>query len=161
MKYHWFHPCVPVIKQEAKYLSLTFGWLINLCGAIFIDRSSSKEAKRQLQENLERLKATSTSIIVFPEGTRNRSTESLLPFKKGAFHMAISAQVIESHMGIWEFILLPTLSTESKFSRVGCVPYECSFVFFSPRCPFCRSCSRTFRRFTRRKRSVSIVDELS
>ncbi|CAG5018800.1 unnamed protein product [Parnassius apollo] len=34
-----------------------------------------------------------TKIWVFPEGTRNKHCTSFLPFKKGAFNMAIAAQV--------------------------------------------------------------------
>ncbi len=38
------------------------------------------------------LRQDGVSIWIAPEGTRNHGT-GLLPFKKGAFHMAIAAQV--------------------------------------------------------------------
>jgi lysophosphatidate acyltransferase len=34
-----------------------------------------------------------TKLWMFPEGTRNSSRASLLPFKKGAFRVAITCQV--------------------------------------------------------------------
>jgi lysophosphatidate acyltransferase len=38
------------------------------------------------------MSADKTKLFLFPEGTRNKGGQEMLPFKKGAFHMAISCQ---------------------------------------------------------------------
>lgn len=77
-------------KKSLKWIPL-FGQLFWLGGNVLIDRKNSYQARKALQETT-RVLQDDTSIWVFPEGTRNPG-EHLLPFKKGAFHMAIEAGV--------------------------------------------------------------------
>ncbi len=80
---------VSVGKKSLKYLPL-FGQVYWLAGNIMIDRKKSKASIDAMTETTEALKHRATSIWVFAEGTRNKG-ENLLPFKKGAFHMAKQA----------------------------------------------------------------------
>lgn len=82
---------VSIGKRSLKYLPF-FGQVYWLAGNILIDRSKSKESIGQMDEAIEALKEKDTSIWVFAEGTRNKGN-GLLPFKKGAFHMAKQAGV--------------------------------------------------------------------
>jgi len=59
-----------------------------LCGTVFIDRANSTKSRTQISTSAESLKKNRTKLWIFPEGTRNKG-ETLLPFKKGAFHIAI------------------------------------------------------------------------
>ncbi len=81
--------CVSVGKKSLRYLPL-FGQVYWLAGNIMIDRSKSKASITTMTETTQALKERQTSIWVFPEGTRNKGN-NLLPFKKGAFHMAKQA----------------------------------------------------------------------
>ncbi len=81
--------CVSVGKKSLRYLPL-FGQVYWLAGNIMIDRSKSKASITTMTETTQALKDRQTSIWVFPEGTRNKGN-NLLPFKKGAFHMAKQA----------------------------------------------------------------------
>lgn len=81
--------CVSVGKSSLKFLPL-FGQVYWLAGNIMINRAKSRESINTMSETTEALKQNNTSIWVFAEGTRNGGN-NLLPFKKGAFHMAQKA----------------------------------------------------------------------
>jgi 1-acyl-sn-glycerol-3-phosphate acyltransferase len=89
---------VTYLKRNIAYLGKKevfkypiFGYGIRLIGVVPVDRSNSPaavESARLATENLRRGK----SYVVYPEGTRSKDGR-LLPFKKGAFMMAIDAGV--------------------------------------------------------------------
>jgi len=56
-------------------------------GHIFIDRSDPEQARSAINAAVRRL-GDGTGILFFPEGTRSR-TGQLLPFRKGAFRVAV------------------------------------------------------------------------
>ena len=82
---------VSIGKKSLKWLPF-FGQLYWLAGNVLLDRGNALSAKRAMLTTTDTLKHQDTSIWVFPEGTRNLGGE-LLPFKKGAFQMAIAAGV--------------------------------------------------------------------
>ena len=82
---------VVIGKKEMRKIPL-FGWFFSGTGMVMIDRKDRTQAIAGLAEVTEAIVKKGHSIWIFPEGTRNHGKE-LLPFKKGAFHMAITAQV--------------------------------------------------------------------
>lgn len=83
---------VVVGKKELIYIPF-FGLLFLAVGNLFIDRSNRRAAMKSLEKVSMAIRERSISVFIFPEGTRNREGRGLLPFKKGAFYMAIDAQV--------------------------------------------------------------------
>ncbi|KAJ7062913.1 hypothetical protein C8F01DRAFT_1251712 [Mycena amicta] len=77
-------------KKSLQYSPL--GPFMMLSGAVFIDRGNSSRALRSLDAAVDLMRSKRLSLWIFPEGTRH-STESpsLLPFKKGGFHLAMQA----------------------------------------------------------------------
>lgn len=70
------------------------GWFMWLSGTVFIDRADRKTALKAFDGAVEQMKRQKQSVFIFPEGTRSYSEEPfLLPFKKGAFHLAVQAEV--------------------------------------------------------------------
>lgn len=82
---------VSIGKKSLKWVPL-FGQLYWLAGNVLIDRGNARKAKQSMLATTHTLQHENTSIWVFPEGTRNGGGE-MLPFKKGAFQMAIAAGV--------------------------------------------------------------------
>ena len=79
----------PMAKKELLKIPV-FGWIAR--GAcVIVDRSSSESKKKSLEKLKETLEQC-ISILLFAEGTQNRSKEPLQPFKDGAFRIAIDTQ---------------------------------------------------------------------
>lgn len=64
------------------------GWLAEIA---YVDRADTTKAKAALEPAVESLRQ-GRSLVMSPEGTRS-PTPKLLPFKKGAFHVAMQAGV--------------------------------------------------------------------
>lgn len=61
---------------------------------LFVDRANSKTARAAFDSAAHEMKMDRHSVFIFPEGTRSYYDHpDLLPFKKGAFHLAVQAQV--------------------------------------------------------------------
>jgi len=75
-----------IMKKELKKIpGLGFG--SDKVGHIFLDRSNQHAAVRSLEEAKQKL-TKGSSVVIFPEGTRGNG-EELLPFKRGAFKLAL------------------------------------------------------------------------
>ncbi|XP_067397929.1 1-acyl-sn-glycerol-3-phosphate acyltransferase beta isoform X2 [Emydura macquarii macquarii] len=81
--------CVQIGKKELLYTG-PVGLIMYLGGVIFINRKSTSNAKTVMSGVAQAM--LDENVWVYPEGTRNGNGD-LLPFKKGAFHLAIQAQV--------------------------------------------------------------------
>ncbi|ENC6708327.1 1-acylglycerol-3-phosphate O-acyltransferase [Vibrio harveyi] len=82
---------VTVGKKSLAWMPL-FGQLYWLTGNILIDRANRSKAKGTIDQVVDSIKNSDVSVWMFPEGTRSRG-RGLLPFKTGAFHAAIGAEV--------------------------------------------------------------------
>lgn len=80
-----------VVKKELLRIPV-FGWFVKASGQVLVDRGNPEKAIASLREAARRLVDERLSLWVFPEGHRNGGP-GLLPFKKGAFHIAVEAQV--------------------------------------------------------------------
>ena len=85
----FFEEFRPLAKKELLKIPV-FGWIAR--GAtVIVDRSSGESKKKSL-EKLKEVLAHGISILLFAEGTQNRTKEILQPFKDGAFRIAIDTQ---------------------------------------------------------------------
>ncbi|KAI1103806.1 acyltransferase-domain-containing protein [Jackrogersella minutella] len=85
--------CSVTAKKALKNVPF-LGWFMTLSGTVFIDRKNSKDARSAMAGAAREIQQRRQSVYMFPEGTRSYSKEpDLLPFKKGAFHLAVQAGV--------------------------------------------------------------------
>jgi lysophosphatidate acyltransferase len=85
--------CSVTAKKSLKWMPF-LGWFMALSKTVFIDRGNRKAAVSAFDSAAETMHNDKQSVFIFPEGTRSYADKPmLLPFKKGAFHLAIQAQV--------------------------------------------------------------------
>ena len=68
-----------------------FGWFYRLSGNLVIDRGDARQARGSLEKAAEAMRSEKIAVWFMPEGHRNTGAE-LLPFKTGAFRLAVAAQ---------------------------------------------------------------------
>lgn len=75
------------LSKEAIFRLPVMGWMMRMAGDIAVERDKRESRAEALSECRDRL-GKGVSVMIFPEGTRSR-TADLLPFKDGAFRLAI------------------------------------------------------------------------
>ncbi len=84
-------PNIRMITKKELFRLPVFGGALEAAGFIAIDRGDRNAAVRSLSRARELL-ASGTHVWISPEGTRSK-TGALLPFKKGAFYLALEASL--------------------------------------------------------------------
>jgi len=83
----------PVAKASLKYIGGWFGLAAWLAGCVFINRGTTG-SHQDMDRVGEEAKELGEKLLVFPEGTRNSAGDlNMLPFKKGAFHVAVKGEL--------------------------------------------------------------------
>ena len=80
-----------ISKKEMNRIPLLGVWMRYL-HCLFLDRHDIKQGLKIILEAIEKAKS-GISICVFPEGTRNKGGEEMLPFHEGSFKIAEKAGV--------------------------------------------------------------------
>ncbi|KAI9711566.1 MAG: 1-acylglycerol-3-phosphate O-acyltransferase [Bogoriella megaspora] len=85
--------CSVTAKKNLKWVPF-LGWFMALSKTVFIDRGNRKDAMAAFDSAAQQMRTERQSVFIFPEGTRSYTAKpEMLPFKKGAFHLAVKAQV--------------------------------------------------------------------
>lgn len=79
----------PLAKKELLKIPV-FGWIAR-SAAVIVDRSSGESRKKSM-DKLRKILLGGLSILIFAEGTQNRTKEILQPLKDGAFRIAIDTE---------------------------------------------------------------------
>lgn len=87
MCYYILNRATARILTKREYEASCIGSLMRRMGIIFLKREDKKSGKR-VQNLMIQTLLNGGNICLFPEGTRNRTEQKLLPFKYGAVYMA-------------------------------------------------------------------------
>ena len=80
-----------IAKKEMEKIPLLSIWMKHL-HCLFLDRNNIKEGLKTILDAVEKAKS-GISICIFPEGTRNKTADTFLPFHEGSFKIAEKAGI--------------------------------------------------------------------
>lgn len=92
---HHFDPIMVLLSSKRQIIFMSklenasgfFGLFSRKVGTIFVKREDEK-SKKDAKEKCDQLLANKGALGIFPEGTRNKTDEKLLPFQFGAVSFA-------------------------------------------------------------------------
>lgn len=125
----------PALRRQTRPVAAADYWLKNklrafaggeVFRAVLIDRRKDQQREDPIEKIVEALD-NGSSIIIFPEGGRNRSEDPLLPFKAGLFNIASARPKVD---------LVPTwvdnIAGVMPSGEVIPVPLACTVIFGEP-----------------------------
>ncbi|CAG9858459.1 unnamed protein product [Phyllotreta striolata] len=122
LAYLW--PLMPnstVISKKEIFYFQPFGLASWLWGTIFIDRVNARDAQSAVNKTGETIRKRQARVLMFPEGTRNGKKE-LLPFKKGAFHLAVASKVPIQPVAVSRYSFLGKFRFDSGNVKIRILP---------------------------------------
>ena len=97
--------------------------IVALSGTVFIDRSNRSTAMAAFDGAAAHMQKDKQSVYIFPEGTRSYTSKpEMLPFKKGAFHLAVNAQVPIVPIVVANYSNV--LHVQSRIFEAGSIPVK-------------------------------------
>lgn len=84
---------IAFISKAENFKIPIFGRIIRKCCFMAIDRKSPKKAIATLNRAIKLIESNEVSVGVYPEGTRNKTEDTLLPFHNGVLKIAKKAKV--------------------------------------------------------------------
>lgn len=80
------------VAKKSLFKIPCFGRFIHKIGYLCLDRNNLRSDADTIMKGTKMLKDNKCSIAVYPEGTRNFTDETLLPFRYGCFHLATKSK---------------------------------------------------------------------
>ena len=125
----------PPLRQQTRPVAASDYWLTSklkafigreVFNAVLIDRNRDSRENDPIAQMVAALDDGS-SLILFPEGTRNTGTEALLPFKTGLFHLATQRPDVDL-VPVW----IENLNHVMPKGEVLPIPLVCTVRFGHP-----------------------------
>lgn len=89
-----------IAKKELARIPI-FGWIYAM-GSVLVDRKNERNRRKSF-DDMKKILSIGLDMVIYPEGTRNRTNKPLIPFQDGAFRLAV-----DTHKPILPVIIFNT-----------------------------------------------------